>query len=323
MNISGVTAKKAYEISGRVVYAETGEPAPGVMIQYGAMSRDRGVISGWRPNKERSTAEGEFQIQGIPAGKYAIYAHTLPKRELFSDPLIYEITDSGIQGVELRIHRGASISGAVVIEGSNDRGVLSRLSQHQITGFQRLGSPTIPLGDPTGLNADGSFHIRGLQSGKVMISIYVNPNSGGFRVKRVERDGVPQPDGLEIAPGENLSNVRVIVEYGNLTLRGEVKIIGGKFPPNHWVIANATRLNESPPTPCAANVDTRGQFIFENLRPGEYEVRLVSLRYQPGEPLDESLLNLISSVKQKVSIDGPNHAPITLVVDLSRKDSGQ
>jgi len=323
VNISGVVAKKAYEISGRVVYAETGAPAEGVMVFYGAMSKDRGVISGWRPSKERSNAEGEFQIQGVAPGKYAIYAHTLPKRDLFSDPVIYEIADGGIQGVELGIHHGGSISGAVVIEGSNGAAARAELSQFRIIGYQRLERPYIPLGDPTGLNADGSFHLEGLQSGKVKLSLIADPKLGGFIVKRIERDGVPQPDGVEISPGENVSNVRVVVEYGNLTLRGEVKIVGGKLPPSQWIYANATRLNESQPRTCGANVDARGQFIFENLLPGEYEVHLVSLVYQPGEPRDKGLSKLISSVRQKVSLGGASHAPITLVVDLSQKEGNQ
>jgi hypothetical protein len=323
VDISGVAVKKAYEISGRVVYAETGEPAQGVMVLYGAMSKDRGVMSGWRPSKERSNADGEFQIQGVSPGKYAVYAHTLPKKELFSDPVVYEITDGGIQGVELRIHRGGSIGGSVVIEGSNDPALSAKLSQLQIIGYQGMEKPSIQHRDSTGLNADGSFHIKGLQSGKVKLSLIIDPKSGGFLVKRIERDGVPQPDGIEISPGENVSNVRVFVEHGNLKLRGEVKFIGGKLPPSQWVIANATRLNESPPRPCGANVDSRGQFIFENLLPGEYEVRLVILRYQPGEPLDKSLSRLISSVRQKVSLGGANQAPVTLVVDLSRKEGSQ
>ena len=41
VNISGVVAKKAYEISGRVVYSEAGEPAEGVMVVYGAMTSAR------------------------------------------------------------------------------------------------------------------------------------------------------------------------------------------------------------------------------------------------------------------------------------------
>jgi protocatechuate 3,4-dioxygenase beta subunit len=322
VDISGVVAKKAYEISGRVVHADTGEPAEGVMVFYGAMSKDRGVISGWRPSKERSNTEGEFQIQGVAPGKYAVYANTLPKRELFSDPVIYEIADGGIQGVELRIHRGGSISGAVVIEGSNDA-TRAKLSQLQIIGYQRLERPYIPLGGPTGLNADGSFRIEGLQSGKVNLSLIADQKLGGFLVKRVERDGVQQPDGIEISPGENVSNVRVVVEYGNLTLRGEVKIVGGKLPPGRWIYANATRLNESQPRACGADVDARGQFIFENLLPGEYEVRLVSLVYQPGEPQDKGLSKLISGVRQKVSLGAAGHAPITLVVDLGRKEGDQ
>ena len=320
VDISGVVAKKAYEISGRVVSADTGEPAEGVMILYGAMSKDRGVMDGWRPSKERSNAEGEFQIQGIAPGKYAVYAHTLPKRELFSDPVIYEVTDSGIHGVQLKIHRGGSISGSVVIEGSNDAAARAKLSQLKIIGYQRLEKPSIQFGDPTGLNADGSFRVEGLQSGKINLSLIADPKVGGFLVKRIERDGVPQPDGIEISPGENISNVRVFVEHANLTLRGEVKIIGGRLPPSRWIIANATRLNDSQPITCGVNVDARGQFIFENLLPGEYEVHLVSLVYQPGEPPDKGLSKLISGVRQKVSLGGAGHAPVTLVVDLSRKE---
>jgi len=173
------------------------------------------------------------------------------------------------------------------------------------------------------LNADGSFHIEGLQSGKVNLSLVINPTVGGFFVKRVERNGVPQPDGIEVGPRENLSNVRVIVEYANLTLRGEVKIVGGKLPPSRWIYANATRLNESQPRTYGANVDARGQFNFENLLPGEYEVHLVSMIYQPGEPQDKGLSKLISSVRQKVSLGGANQSPITLVIDLSQKDGNQ
>ena len=323
VNISGVAVKKTYEISGRVVYADTGRPAEGVTILYGAIIGDRGVTSGWRPSREPSNSEGEFQIQGFVPDKYAIYAYTPPKRELFSDPVIYEVNDSAIQGVELRIHRGGSISGAVMIEGSNDPAVLAKLSQLQIIGSYKPEKPFLLPGEPPRLNADGSFHIKGLQSGKVYLSLVINPTVGAFFVKRVERNGVPQPDGIEIGPGVDLSNVRVVVVYANLTLRGEVKIIGGNLPPGQGIRVNAIPLNESPPRTMGANVDARGQFIIENLLPGEYEVRLISMIYQPGEPRDKGLSKLISSVRQKVSVGGVNQAPITLVVDLSQKEGNQ
>jgi hypothetical protein len=162
-----------------------------------------------------------------------------------------------------------------------------------------------------------------LPRGKVRLSLDHDPKLGQFLVKRVERDGVQQPDGIEISPGENISGVRVVVEYGNLTLRGEVKIVGGNLPPTRWISAKADRLNESPLRRYGANVDERGQFVFENLPPGEYEVSLLNVYYQVGKPYDKSISNLISSVSQKVSLDGANHAPITLVLDLSRKEGDQ
>ena len=135
------------------------------------------------------------------------------------------------------------------------------------------------------------------------------------------RGGAAQPDGIQLGPGEHLSNVRVVVNYGNLKLRGQVQISGGKLPPHLGIYANATRLNETGPprVGAGADVDARGQFVFEKLLPGEYEVRLVALNYQPGEPRDQELGKLISSVRQKVTLNHDNQPAVILVVDLSRK----
>jgi len=323
VNISGVAVKKTYDISGRVLYADTGRPAEGIAIVYGAIIGDRGVTNGWLHSREPSNSEGEFQIRGVVPDKYAIYAYMPPKRELFSDPVIYEITDSAIQGVELRIHRGGSIRGAVLIEGSNDPAVSAKLPQLELAGSYTPEKPYIPFDGSTKLNADGSFYIKGMQSGKVRLSLVINPRVGAFFVKRVEHNGTPQPDGIEIGPGENLSNVRIVVVYANLTLRGEVKVIGGNLPPSQGIRVNAIPLNESPARTMGANVDARGQFIIEYLLPGEYEVRLISMIYQPGEPRDKGVSKLISGVRQKVSVGGVNQAPITLVVDLSQKEGTQ
>src|SRR5262249_58606838 len=105
--------------------------------------------------------------------------------------------------------------------------------------------PYIPFDGSTKLNADGSFYIKGMQSGKVKLSLVINPRVGAFFVKRVEHNGAPQPDGIEIGPGENLSNVRIVVVYANLTLRGEVKIIGGEFASSPGVRVKALPFIEN------------------------------------------------------------------------------
>src|SRR4029078_6615919 len=97
-------------------------------------------------------------------------------------------------------------------------------------------------------------------------------------------------DGLEIGPGENVSNVRVILSYGGVKLRGEVKIIGGDLPPHMGIFAYTYRLNKSDSgNTRQAFVDARGQFAFSNLAPGEYEIRLGLSVLPPGKPSDNAI----------------------------------
>jgi len=149
-----------------------------------------------------------------------------------------------------------------------------------------------------------------------------DPKAGGFSIKRVERNGALAQDGIEIGPGENLSNVRVIVGHGNLTLRGQVKVVGGSLPPHIGIYVNLNRVNESESgSILGAFVDGRGQFMFQNLIPGDYEVRLIGNNFQPGEPRDKSLSKLIYNTKQKVSVGANSQPTVTLVIDLGQKES--
>ncbi len=316
-------ARKTYDIRGRVVRAETGEPAEGIEIFY-SLHREGGGVVGPRSRGVKSNSDGEFLFQGLLPGKYALYPQLAADRYYFSEPVICEITESAVDGVEVKLLQGSSISGVVVIQGANDPAVLAKLSQMRIGAFSKNQQPIILPREPAGINADGSFRIGGVRPGRVYFSLVGGPNVGGFSIKRVEREGALISDGLEIGAAEDLSNVRVIVGYGNLTLRGEVKVISGALPPHVGIYVNLHPLNESESaTALGANVDARGQFIFQNLIPGDYEVRLISVNLQPGERLDRSLSKLIYGVRQKITIGVASQPTVTLIIDISQKERGQ
>jgi hypothetical protein len=46
-----------------------------------------------------------------------------------------------------------------------------------------------------------------------------NPELQGLTISRVERDGVLYDEGFEVGPGEQVSNVRVVCNYGTLVIR--------------------------------------------------------------------------------------------------------
>jgi len=311
-----------YDIKGRVIHAETGESAGGIEIFYSPY-RENGVIAGARSNSARTNSEGEFFFQGLLPGKYVLSPLIGANSEYFIEPVIHEISDSGIDGIEVKLLRGSSISGMVAIDGANDPSVQAKLSQLYIGGFNKEKQTVILPRAYTRINADGSFRIDGLRPGKIYFSLINDWKAGSFSINRIEQNGALIPNSLEIGPGEHLSNVRVIVGYGNLTLHGEVKMIGGSLPPHIGIYMNLNPINESENrNTMGAFVDTRGQFIFQNLTPGDYEIRAICNNYQPGEPVDRSLSKFIYSIRQKVSISN-NSPKITFVIDLSRKEGNQ
>jgi len=314
-------ARKTFDIKGRVVRAETGDSAEGIEIFY-SQHREGGGVVGPRSRGARSNPDGEFLFQGVLPGKYVIYPQIGGEIEYFSEPVICEITDGGIDGVEVKLQQGSSISGNIVIEGANDPAVMAKLSQVSIGGFSKNPQSVILPREGARINADGSFRIAGLRPGRIYFSLGGDPKAGGFSIKRVERNGALAQDGIEIGPGENLSNVRVIVGHGNLTLRGQVKVVGGSLPPHIGIYVNLNRVNESESgSILGAFVDGRGQFMFQNLIPGDYEVRLIGNNFQPGEPRDKSLSKLIYNTKQKVSVGANSQPRVTLVIDLGQKES--
>ncbi|HEY7182770.1 MAG TPA: hypothetical protein VIC84_15175 [Blastocatellia bacterium] len=315
--------KKTFDLKGRVVRAETGAAVEGVEIFYSLQRESAGILGPRSSRGAKSNSEGEFLFQGLPPGKYAVYPELGGEREYFTEPALCEITDSGIDGVEVKLQQGSSISGTVVIEGTNDPAVMETLSHVSIGGFIKNQEGIILPRAGARINADGSFRIAGLRPGRIHFVLAGDTKSFSFAIKRIERNGAPIQDGVEIGPGENLSRVRVIVAHGNVTLRGAVEVINGGLPPHIGVYVNLIRLSESESgPPLGAYVDARGQFIFQNLIPGDYEVRLIAVNHQPGEPPDKSLSKLIHNTKQKVSVGGANsQTTVTLVIDLSQKES--
>jgi protocatechuate 3,4-dioxygenase beta subunit len=316
-------AMKTHNIKGRVVNAETGNPVEGVTIGY---TGGKSV---------RSNADGIFQFQGVFPGKYQIYSVTGGTNDYFSEPVLCEITDGDVDGVEVKLQLGGSIGGEVIIDGANDPIALAAQAKLSRISIECVSKDTQGVGLQrwtTRVKADGSFRIGSVRPGKIYLYLEQMPSSGVFWLNRVELGGQGEriiSDGLQIGPGENVSNVRVIISYGRITLRGEVKIIGGDLPPHMRIYPYIYRLNNSKPesrNTKSAFVDARGQFAFSNLIPGEYEIRLGVALLQPSRPVDSAISKLILNTRQKVSIggdgsgSGTGDATVTLSIDLSQKE---
>jgi protocatechuate 3,4-dioxygenase beta subunit len=311
-------------VSGRVIDAETGKPVAGVEITWGLVYDDGKRISGWGWNGDKSRANGEFHLKGMVPGKYAIFPRGDSENKFFGEPVTCDLNEGDASGVEIKVSQGGSISGSVVIEGTNDPTPLAKLPPLSLyVGVQSDQQIATPRMDNPKINADGSFHILGLPPCRAHIMYSSRPETRDLALARIERNGAPVGDGIKVGAGERITEVRVVLTYRTFALRGEVKITGGPTPTGASFHVNARRTDRPASSYSSAQVDARGQFVIEGLTTGEYEVTVQPAWHSGADPVGPHIAHLakaFSSARERVTINNGDQR-VTFVVDLSQKEN--
>jgi Carboxypeptidase regulatory-like domain len=323
--------KKTYNVYGRAVDAVKGQPVPSVELVIGILSQDSKPIIRVAGG-ELSGPNGEFHMRVVSPGKYALWADAVGRfgSRYTSEPVIFDVSEVEVTGVEVKVRQAGSISGDVVIEGTSDPKISSKLSQIRIGSFYRSIKSTLTERMPivsaiadVKVNADSGFRIDGLQPGNVFIEVKPSPEIRGLTVARIESNGRITNDGLNIGAGEQVTGVRVVMVYSALAIHGEVKVVGGALPAGLKLTVAALRVDQSERTTLSADVDARGQFLIESVQAGEYEVVLFPRGSPSSEQLDPQIGRRISSLKERVVVAGDNPQPILFMIDLSRKEENK
>ena len=302
-----VDRRKPTQHVGASLNGESGEPIAGVRFGLQriltALDRTEGVFPSLNTNRA-----GDFVAEGLIPGKYSVITLSTPNTEFRTDEATFDIVDSDVNGIIVRLTKGASISGVVVLE-PEDKKVMARLSQVQLMAYMQRTSSSSGLtgggrSSQSTINPDGTFRIAGLGAGTAMFGLtsMMDPNgTKGMMVARIEREGVAQR-GIEIKDQEQVTGVRVIVSYGDATLRGVVNIENGPLPTGARIMVRLGKPGEfiivRPPT-----VDDRGRFVAESVPPGTYEV-VVSV-FSPGmkpQPPVKQQVTLQNGVTTEVTI---------------------
>jgi hypothetical protein len=301
-----------YSASGIVVDAETGKPVQNFNVGFGTRAEGERQMNSYSVGI-RSDAEGRFRIEGLLPGRYAAFAFASEQNDSYSVPVPFELSEGDVTGLVIKVRRGVSLSGVVVIEGANDRAALAKLSQLRVD-YSPIsdGLATPSFENAERVNPDGSFILRGLRPGKVQLRLGGWPPMKGFSLLRVERDGVEQREGIvEVAAGAQPPSVRLVVEYGSGILRGQVQIENGTLPGDARLYVTARRLNVAADNLPGAEVDARGRFLLEGLPTGEYQLRAGGRLSQSGQRLQ--------SATQNVQVTNGAETQVTLVIDLKGK----
>jgi hypothetical protein len=321
VDITVAEAKRVYLVSGRIVDAETGQPVTMMDVGFGKVMED-GRSTGMAPNASRSDANGGFQIS-LPPGKYSLFGGW-SNGDYFTDPATIEVGDKDVSGVEIKARRGATISGVVMMEGAYDRAVLAKLPSLTLSARRRWDDFGRTISRSARINPDGGFRISGLPPGQITFSLSGQFDANKFSILRIERRGVSQGGQIEVGAGEQSNDLRVVLVYGVAAIRGQLKIIGGAAPSEIVVHVYVKKVGDDGPANLISQVDASGQFIFEGLTAGEYELRLsYSQRNNPAETdpqLMQTFLRQLWQAKQTVSVGATGVTKVTFTLDMSRKE---
>ncbi|HKV36440.1 MAG TPA: hypothetical protein VJP89_19020 [Pyrinomonadaceae bacterium] len=296
--------------SGRVVNGQTGQPLPDVrynIIQFfgpSSTSSHRGSLTN---NK------GEFKLENLTPGQYAIFITPEEGKEWRSEELRFTIVDEDVTGLVVKTEKGASLAGMVVLDGPYDSAVREQLNNLKLIIFvatekslQRGGT----MGMETRLRPDGSFRFGGLQAGSAS---FLPDFSQHFQITRIERAGIIQTGGaLEIKQGEDITGVRIVLGYGDGSINGRVMIENGTIPANGRIFLRARKMNDNPQNTwidATTRIDARGQFVIDNLFPGTYELTAGVLVQGSRAPLGPT--------KQQVVVTAGSTTNTTIRLDLN------
>lgn len=293
---------ETFSASGKVVDGEKGLPIPNARFGLQRVVGDRPEYINAFITSDRN---GNFVAESLIPGKYSAFLFPDPNNELRVEATTFEIIDGDVSGITVRLVKGASISGVVVLE-SEDQRAMQRLTQLQILGYVRSQSGiNAGSGSRSAIGADGSFRIAGLSAGNVNLNLvpFMDPNvMKGLSVSRIERDGVVIQRGFDIKEGEQISGVRIFVIYGTSSLRGVVNVANGTLPPNARLIVRITKPGDPSSNTQTLRIDERGRFVAEGLPAGTYEISVIMTGGGTTRRPLKQLVTLQEGVASDVSI---------------------
>jgi hypothetical protein len=328
-------AGKTYIVTGRVIEADTGKPVPDVSVVF-EKARNGKPEGGSSNGMTQANTKGEFRLESVATGSYVAYSLDgfLKQSDFYGEPLKFEVKDGNLSGIILKMRRGAIISGVVTLEGASSPEVQAKLAQQTLAAMSmdenKMNARDDNNDDDDGMDgfsiaqspisSDGSFMLKGLRAGKVQIGLGGFLAESSFAISRIERSGMEQQNGLLIKPNENISDVRIVVAQKNCVIRGRVVVEGSTLPKNARLQVSATRITHSEQQGFPnlfdnfrnnhAQVDAKGEFKFEGLIPGEYQVTVIvggALDLDSDDPRPPT-------VQQNVTVTSDREAEVTLVL---------
>src|SRR5262249_52738994 len=128
----------------------------------------------------------------------------------------------------------------------------------------------------------------------------------GLSISRIEREGVVSPR-LEVKEGENVTGVRIFLNYGSGSLRGVISLENGTLPPGAQFVVRVAKPGDNYSYVRPPAVDARGHFMMEGLPTGTYEVTALVMGTNFKQP---------QPVKRTVTLTDGIITDIAITIDM-------
>ncbi|HYV10171.1 MAG TPA: hypothetical protein VE980_04615 [Pyrinomonadaceae bacterium] len=306
---------QVFSATGRVIDAVTAQPIARARFVYGQPwnSIDNGGFKDFKIGL--TDAAGEFKLPGLKPGHYALYiSSSLDRSDLYSDVLSFDVVDADLANLEVQARHGSKLTGFVVPAGVTNATALAGLSAVKVVAaVPSIGTLRVGIANVTNISPDGSFQFTGLRPGKALINLKAdNEILNGLSILRIERNGEEVTQGIEIKPGEDILDLRVMIADGTGVIRGQVKVVGGTLPDGARITASIS--NKLHFANGYAQVDQDGRFVISGLAAGTYDLALNTFRPPPRQNV-----RLLPTMFQTVKVTDANESSVVFTLVLANQ----
>jgi protocatechuate 3,4-dioxygenase beta subunit len=305
-----------FSASGRVVDADSGQPVPNLYIGHSTVNEANQEMGGMNFSGNQTDTNGKFRLEGLRPGHYAVYTFAAGQdNSTYSDPATFEIADGDVSGIEIKTHRGATISGVAMMENNSDPAVAGLLQSLSLAASIEAKGLAAPSFARTQVGPDASFRFAGLAPGKARIFIQNFPAPPkGLSLVRTEVEGVDQPQGIELTAGGQITGVRLVFAYGTGSIHGDVKIEDALPDGTEITVSLRSAPGSNRRFNRTLEPDARFHFALENIPPGTYELTVRAVTHDGKDALG------FDPVKQTVTVTNGADSQLTVVFETKKGD---
>jgi hypothetical protein len=262
-----------FSIRGKVVDEESGLPIADIACAVDSFEAGKPAagLSGMNFTNKR----GEFTIDNIPAGRYAIsvpsmlYVGNMPTPNYFGDSAQFDVVDQA--GIVIKASRAASVFRCCRNRRRVEQKAPGATAKCAVYRCLHAVSTRQSFGQGFYCRTRPHFFVEGLRPGK--LSIY--PNSPGtgesnfFKMIRTDLQGVPQKEPIELKAGAQITDLKLVLVYAPGGLRGSVKSASGPLAGN---LRGTVMLYRDKEQVAWSLVDGSGNFLLDNVPAGVYRM---------------------------------------------------